>query len=256
MIDQVTWYPRYAGDRTLVLEFGSTIDKTLVARVAALDTRIQQQRKIGLLIGIKETIPTFRSLAIIYDPLQVHPDRLIEQIRNLSSAEIKPGTETHNHWLIPVCYGNAKGPDLDEVAELTKLPAEKVISLHQQCEFNVYMLGFLPGFAFLGDTPAALHLPRKSEPRLRVPAGSVAIAMQLTGIYPWDSPGGWHILGNCPVPLFQSRLEPPALFQTGDRVSFRAIDDAEFDHISGAVNANSFDRQSLLLGEANSGKQQ
>jgi len=104
------------------------------------------------------------------------------------------------------------------------------------------MLGFLPGYAFLGDTPSALHLPRRTEPRLRVPAGSVAIAMQLTGVYPWESPGGWHILGNCPVPMFDSQLSPPSVLRAGDRVSFRRIDKTEFDALKNEPDIQQQDR--------------
>ncbi len=143
-------------------------------------------------------------------------------------------------------YGAETGPDLSSVAHLTGLTEARVVELHQQTLFKVYMLGFLPGFAFLGDTPPELHLPRRSEPRLRVPSGSVAIAKQLTGVYPWDSPGGWHILGNCPVPLFDGAQNPPALFKAGDSVRFRGIELDEYQAISNSVTNKSFRRVSLL----------
>ena len=143
-------------------------------------------------------------------------------------------------------YGAEAGPDLASVAHLTGLAEERVIELHEETLFKVYMLGFLPGFAFLGDTPAELHLPRRSEPRLRVPSGSVAIAKQLTGVYPWESPGGWHILGNCPVPLFDGAQNPPALLKAGDSVSFRGIELDEYEAIKASVSDNTFSRASLL----------
>ena len=124
-------------------------------------------------------------------------------------------------------YGGAHGPDLDDVAGRANLSADEVVRRHAGTEVGVYMLGFLPGYAFLGDTDPALHLPRRSEPRTRVPAGSVAIATTLTGIYPVDSPGGWHLVGHCPVPMFDVAASPPALLAPGDRVRFRPIDDAE-----------------------------
>ncbi len=128
-------------------------------------------------------------------------------------------------------YGTEHGPDLESVASLTGMDVDTVVDLHASCTFSAYMLGFLPGYAFLGDTPKPLHLPRRSEPRLRVPAGSVAIAMQLTGIYPWESPGGWHILGNCPVPMFDAQASPPALLKAGDKISFNRIDRQTFDEL-------------------------
>ncbi|MGQ7844918.1 5-oxoprolinase subunit PxpB [Granulosicoccus sp. 3-233] len=240
-----TWTPLSAGDRTLVLEFGQSIDREIVDQVVALDARIHAAMSGGKLHGIVETIPTFRSLALVFDPLRVLPDELIEELRALDTAAVDTSGGEHSHWQIPVHYGGQSGPDLESVAELTGLSAERVIELHQSTRFKVYMLGFLPGFAFLGDTPEELHLPRRSEPRVRVPAGSVAIANQLTGVYPWDSPGGWHILGHCPIPLFDGKQDPPALFKTGDIVSFQAIDLDEMQALKNDMDKQQFQRSSL-----------
>jgi len=240
-----TWTPLHAGDRTLVLEFGESIERDIVDQVVLLDTRIHAAMTAGELQGILETIPTFRSLALVFDPLRTTPDELVEQLRQLNSGTLEQTDSESSHWQIPVHYGGESGPDLDSVAELTGLQPDSVIELHQSMLFKVYMLGFLPGFAFLGDTPQELHLPRRTEPRVRVPAGSVAIANQLTGVYPWDSPGGWHILGNTPVPLFDGQLNPPALFKTGDTVSFRAIDTAELQALKDEIDKGQFQRSSL-----------
>lgn len=241
-----SWTALHAGDRTLILEFGQSIERDIVDQVVALDARIHAAMCAGELLDIVETIPTFRSLALVFDPLKVMPDELIERLRALDSGDIDQRSASGTHWHIPVHYGGESGPDLDSVAQLTGLDTERVVQLHQQTLFKVYMLGFLPGFAFLGDTPSELHLPRRSEPRVRVPAGSVAIAKQLTGVYPWDSPGGWHILGNCPVPLFDGQQDPPALFKSGDIVSFRAIDSDELHALKSDVSSHRFDRSSLL----------
>lgn len=243
---QDIWTPLPAGDRTLVLEFGQSIERDIVDQVVSMDARIHAAMRSGELQGIIETIPTFRSLALVFDPLSIVPDELIERLRALDPGTVDQSLDESSRWLIPVHYGGQSGPDLDSVAELTGLSAARVIELHQETSFKVYMLGFLPGFAFLGDTPAPLHLPRRSEPRVRVPAGSVAIANQLTGVYPWDSPGGWHILGNCPVPLFDGQLDPPALFKTGDSVNFRAIDAAEMQTLKTDIDNHRFERTSLL----------
>lgn len=242
-----TWVYRPAGDRTIVLEFGESIRRDVVDQVVTLDSRLHAAIEAGILTNVIETIPTFRSLALIFDPLRTTPDVLLAQIRKIVDTSSGPVSEAEARlWQIPVRYGGDAGPDLHSVARLTGLDEERVVTLHQQAHFKVYMLGFLPGFAFLGDTPAELHLPRRSEPRLRVPSGSVAIANQLTGIYPWDSPGGWHILGNCPVPLFDGTQNPPALFKAGDSVSFRSIELDEFRTISASVTDRSFTRDSLL----------
>ena len=241
------WVPYPAGDRTIVLEFGQSISRDVVDQVVALDTRLHIAIEAGILTGVIETIPTFRSLALIFDPLTTTPEELLGQIRKLEHTSHAAEAEAAaRQWLIPVRYGAEAGPDLSSVAHLTGLDEDRVVELHQQAHFKVYMLGFLPGFAFLGDTPADLHLPRRSEPRLRVPAGSVAIAKQLTGVYPWESPGGWHILGNCPVPLFDGAQNPPALFKAGDSVNFRGIGLDEFQAISTSVADKTFKRISLL----------
>ncbi|MFT7213372.1 MAG: inhibitor of KinA [Granulosicoccus sp.] len=241
-----SWEPHFAGDQCLILEFGQTIDRELVNRVVAMNARISAAILSRKIQGVLECIPTFRSLAVMFDPLSIHPEQLITDLRALDSDTVSEATSSGKTLYLPVHYGEESGPDLERVAAMTGLDEQKVIDLHQQTEFSVYMLGFLPGFAFLGDTPSELHLPRRAEPRVRVPAGSVAIAMQLTGVYPWDSPGGWHILGKCPVPLFDGKLNPPAIFTAGDTVRFRAIDLPEFNAITEQKTQAVFDRATLL----------
>lgn len=245
-----SWEPHYAGDQCLILEFGQVIDKQLVNRVVEMNARISAAMLCNDIQGILECVPTFRSLAIIFDPLSIHPDQLVDDLRSLDSRETNDTKPVGKTLYLPVHYGSDAGPDLDSVASMTGLDTQRVIDLHQKTEFSVYMLGFLPGFAFLGDTPKALHLPRRDEPRLRVPAGSVAIALQLTGIYPWDSPGGWHILGKCPAPLFDGKVDPPVIFTAGDTVRFRSIDVQEFNEISEQATRGSFDRASLLSSDS------
>src|SRR5690606_19723136 len=128
---------------------------------------------------------------------------------------------------LPVCYEGEAAPDLAAVAATLGIRVDELIAAHSGTEYRVYMLGFLPGFPFMGDLPAHLRLPRRAQPRVRVPAGSVAIATGLTAIYPWESPGGWHLLGRCPVPLFDARRAAPALLAAGDRVRFTPVSSAE-----------------------------
>jgi len=239
------WTALYAGDTTLVLQFGETIERSIVDQVTALDSRIHSAMRNGLLKGVLETVPTFRSLAVVYDPLIMPPCELLPILDSLDVTQESTSGEqgsAQGHWQLPVLYGTDHGPDLQNVSELTGLDSEDVIDLHSSCTYTVYMLGFLPGYAFLGDTPEALYLPRRSEPRLRVPPGSVSIAMQLTGIYPWDSPGGWHIIGNCPVPMFNAQHSPPALLKAGDKVSFTRIDQQQFDLLNKELSGQTPDR--------------
>ena len=217
--------PRFLnlGDRALTLEFGDTIDRQLVTAVAALDVRLNQEITAGRLEGVIETVPTFRSLTVIFDPLllprAVLRDRLMAVLIETATSVEQPS----RRWCLPVCYGGEYGPDLESVAEAKDLSPEKVIDLHVGQTYLVYMIGFLPGFPFMGDVVSELEMPRLTEPRVRVPAGSVAITGKQTAIYPWESPGGWHLLGRCPLTLFAAGRPTPALLAPGDRVAFQPV---------------------------------
>jgi len=211
------------GDTAFTIEFGDRIDPALQARVSALDTALAAAHAAGRLPGVVEIVPTFRSLTVIYDPIATRRATLEAVVRDCLAAPAAHESGTGRHWRLPVVYGGEHGPDLDAVARASGLNPAAVIEAHAGIDYVVYMLGFLPGFPFMGDVPPALRLPRRSEPRVRVPAGSVAIATGLTAIYPWESPGGWHLLGRCPAPLFDPSRKPPALLAAGDRVRFMPV---------------------------------
>lgn len=207
-----------AGDTALVVEFGDVVDRRLSDRVLALADAIEARA----IPGVVELVPTFRSLMIHYDPMR------------LDEATLKAGIEPllGNHtallhrprvWTVPVCYGGAYGPDLDEVAERTGHSAAEVVALHTAVTWHIYTLGFLPGYPYMGDGPEALSLPRRETPRVRVPMGSVCIAFRLAGIYSLESPGGWHLLGRTPVRLFDTRRPDAVLLAPGDKVRFEAV---------------------------------
>jgi inhibitor of KinA len=224
-----------AGDRALVVEFGDRIDRALSAAVLHLDGRL---RASGL-DGVVETVPTFRSLTVYYDPLVTSRADLEPAITRLLDHE--PGLcGPTTLWRVPVCYEGALAPDLAEVARLTGLMPGEVIALHSGTRYHVYMLGFLPGFPYMGDLPASLALPRRADPRVRVPAGSISIATTLTAIYPYESPGGWHLIGTTPIRLFDCNRAPPALLAPGDAVMFEPIDEAAFASIKQMVDRGSY----------------
>ncbi len=150
-------------------------------------------------------------------------------------------TAPGRRWRLPACYEGDAAPDLAATARAIGASEDEVIALHSGTEVHVYMLGFLPGFPFMGDLPDRLRLPRRSEPRVRVPAGSVAIANGLTVVYPWASPGGWHLLARCPVPLFDARRDAPALLAPADRVRFEPVDGAEYRRLEAAIAAGEID---------------
>lgn len=212
-----------AGDSAVTLEFGSQITPALVARVAAAEQALDAARAHGLLPGVVETVPTFRSLTVLYDPLVTRRAVLDPQLHALLADAGQAAPAQARHWRLPVCYGGDFGADLDAVAAATGLSPEAVVQQHAATSFTVYMLGFMPGFPFMGQLADVLSVPRRREPRVRVPAGSVAITGPLSCIYPWESPGGWNLLGRCPVPLFDAAAAHPVLLAPGDHIQFEPV---------------------------------
>ena len=223
------------GDAALTVEFGTVISREISARVVAAARAVQAAE----IRGVHDIVPAFRSLTIHFDPLVLGQAQLAEAIGLLAlSDEREAGTGRVVD--MPVVYGGEAGPDLDAVAQEAGRTAAEVADLHMSGEYHVYMLGFLPGFAYLGDLPPSLRLPRLASPRMRVPAGSVAIADQMTAVYPVQSPGGWRLIGRTPLCLFDHAVSPPALLAPGDRVRFRAVDAAEAARIAVAVERSEY----------------
>jgi inhibitor of KinA len=225
-----------AGDKALVVEFGDRIDRALSERVLRLAERLRELR----LQGLVETLPTFRSLLVRYDPLQTSGAALEREIE--AHLDDAGGAEERARlWHIPACYDGRCAPDLDEVAERTGLTSEEVVTRHSGTQFLVYVVGFAAGFPYMGDLPSELVLPRRADPRVRVPAGSIAMATTLTGIYPLESPGGWHLIGAAPIRLFDPLWERPALLRPGDFAKFEPVDFAEYERIRTAVERDDYE---------------
>lgn len=212
-----------SGDTALVVEFGTVIDREISDAVLQLRAGLVEAAPRGVV----ETVPTFRSLLVHYDPVQTCAAELTRTIRSLLHRRRK-GRRRARLWRIPACYEASHAPDLAEVAERTGLSPAKVVALHSGTRYHVYMIGFVPGYPYMGDLPPQLTLPRRADPRVRVPAGSVAIATSMTAIYPIESPGGWHLIGATPVRLFSADWQPPALLAPGDEVVFEAISPEQF----------------------------
>ena len=224
-----------AGDTAVIVEFGDRIDRVVSDRVLRLSALVRAAN----LPGVVETVPTFRSLMVHYDPLATTSAELnaaVEKLLDSSRGEAKPV----KLWRIPACYAASHAPDLAEVAQRTGLSAAEVVRLHSGTRFHIYMIGFVPGFPYMGDLPEPLVLPRRADPRIRVPAGSIAIATNMTAIYPLESPGGWHLIGATPIRLFDLRRPRPALLSPGDAVRFEPIAVSEFDAIRAAVAADAY----------------
>jgi len=209
-----------AGDAALIVQFAERIDPAINARAIAMADALRALPLPGLL----DVVPTFRSVAIYFDPLQTERDRLIERLRALASVEPLPVREAEAPIRIPVRYGGEFGPDLADVARFASASESDVVALHTSATYRVFMLGFLPGFAYLGTVDARIAAPRRATPRTNVPAGSVAIAGPQTGIYPSDTPGGWQIVGRTPVRLFDLARSEPCLLKAGDTVQFFPTD--------------------------------
>lgn len=224
-----------AGDTAVLVEFGDPIGRAVSERVLRLSAQVHAAK----LAGVVETVPTIRSLLVHYDPLATDSASLTGAIENLLDTS-RGATPPVRLWRIPACYEAGHAPDLEEVAQRTGMSATEVIRLHSTTRYHVYMIGFVPGFPYMGDLPAPLALPRRADPRVRVPAGSVAIATTMTAVYPLESPGGWHLIGATPIRLFDLRRASPALLSPGDAVQFEPIAADEFNAIRAAVAADAY----------------
>lgn len=209
---------RPLGDSAILVQLGDRIHPALNARIHVLDALLQNAP------GIVETAPAYCTLLVHYDPLSSPYDQIANLIKDKISLLDDAAHRPSGRLEIPLLYGGASGPDLEPVAAALSLSPLEVIRLHSGREYTVYMMGFTPGFPYMGILDDRLGLPRKSTPQTRVPAGSVAIAGAQTGIYPVDSPGGWHIIGWTPLKLFDPASQMPFLFAPGDVVKFVPIE--------------------------------
>ena len=214
-----------AGDSSVSVEFGNEISPEINRQIRAFKIAVE---KSGI-PGIVETVPTFRSLMVTYDPSEISFEQLKKELSGISVEE-SAGQETPHHVVeIPVCYGGSYGEDLKDVAAHAGLTEEEVIRLHSSVDYNIYMLGFLPGFPYLGGLDPKLFTPRLDNPRTRIPEGSVGIGGEQTGIYPLESPGGWRLIGRTPLKLYDPGREQPFLYQAGDYIRFVPITAEEYE---------------------------
>ncbi len=208
-----------AGDSALVVEFGNEINEAVNEKVHALAKKIRQEN----IPGITEMIPTFRSLLVSYDMLQISYSKLSVMLSVLS-RELEMNQAAHHRIVkIPCCYGARFGADLTDMERLTGLSREEIIELHSSVDYKIYMLGFLPGFVYLGGLDKRLEVPRLDTPRVRIGKGAVGIGGNQTGIYPMDSPGGWRLIGGTPVDLYDPEREDPVLLRAGEYIRFVPI---------------------------------
>lgn len=215
----------------ILVRIADSIDPDNVSRISAL--RHQIAEKLG--DAIIDEIPSYTTLLLRFDPVQISPFDVLASLEKINNAA--GGKETQNAPIIelPVYYHASVAPDLENVAKATGLNEQQVIDLHSSTTYQIYALGFAPGFAFAGSVNPKLQLPRKGTPA-NVAAGSVAIAGEQTAVYPINTPGGWHVIGRCPLALFDQKETPPNRLKAGDKVRFYPIDKEDFIRLGGRLD--------------------
>ena len=214
------------GDGALVVQLGDSVDASVNARIIALAGAVEMAVEAGELAGILDIVPTYRSLLLRYDPEQIRGAELGRRMLDLAS---RPADETApgRLWHVPCLYGGAVGQDFDDLASLKGLSGDELIALHSGAEYRVYMIGFAPGFAYLGGLPKILHTPRLPQPRQHIPRGAIGIGGQQGSINSVAGPSGWRYLGWTPLRSFDPGRDQPFLFRAGDRIRFVPIDAQE-----------------------------
>jgi KipI family sensor histidine kinase inhibitor len=227
-----THTPRFLdlGDRGLVVEFGDTIDEAINACVLRLDAAMAR----SAIDGVLETVPTYRSLMILFDPQRLRRRELREAVLGILSNPAVDGPDASTrHWRLPVLYGGASGQDLEAVASMHGLTTGEVIALHAGADYRVYMIGFMPGFAYLAGLPPAIHTGRRTNPRQKTPPRSISIGGKQAAVSPpLEIPSGWHLLGQTPVRVYDpSRTDQPFLLASGDHVRFEPVAAPEYERL-------------------------
>ncbi len=229
MHEQAKYLP--VGDKGLLVEFGRSISPGINRRVRSFALALDK----STLPGIIEYIPTYRSVLIFYDPFVWEVGPLVDRLGDIENSLSKIRLPDPSIYFLPVAYGGEYGPDLHKVCGHTGFTGSKVIDIHTSVNYLIYMLGFTPGFPYLGGMDERISTPRHETPRIKLPAGSVGIAGSQTGIYPVESPGGWQIIGRTPVKLFDPHKDKPVLLNPGDYIRFFEISGEEYRQIAKEV---------------------
>jgi inhibitor of KinA len=219
------------GDSAVTVEFEERIDPEVSARVVALAEAIERLA-VG---GVRDVVPTFRSVTVYFDPLKTDQAGLMKQLETEAGNLVTVTSTPLRVLRIPVCYGGEYGPDLQVVAAFAGTDESEVVALHARTTYRVFMLGFMPGFAYMASVDPRIAIPRRASPRVSVPAGSVAIGAAQTGIYPSDGPGGWHLVGKTPLKPYDPGRRDPFLLKAGDAVQFYSIEAADYERAALAV---------------------
>jgi 5-oxoprolinase (ATP-hydrolysing) subunit B len=212
-----------SGDSAITVEFSRDIDDAANQRVLALDRAMKETP----IVGVTETVPTYRSLLVHYDPCQTDFTTLGEKLLALAKIPAPPNGSTR-HWRVPVAYGGENGIDLEDVAKTLNTTPDEIVARHVAGNYRVAMIGFTPGWSYLSGLEKVLHMPRRQNPRILTPPGTISIGGVQTGIQCLAGPSGWHLLGRTPMRTYQLHREPIFLLEPGDRITFFAIDEKTF----------------------------
>jgi inhibitor of KinA len=234
------------GECGLVVEFGNEIDPVVNTRVHALSRRIIKE--CGL---IEAVVPTYRSLLVIFDPLIISRSELIYKIEKTAAERQEEHSLASNNKIvvIPTLYGGEAGPDIEFVASHNHITVEEVIQIHTSVAYRIYMMGFTPGFPYLGGLSEKIAAPRLKKPRTHIPTGSVGIAGTQTGLYPVESPGGWQLIGRTPLKVFNPLSDQPFIYEAGDLLQFEQISAADYAQIKNEVEAGRYHPRTMTAGE-------
>ena len=234
------------GDQGLIVEFGNAISPEISAKVRGMYLAVLESG----IPGITELNPTYRSLMVGYDPAVILYGELVAQLKSLEGQIGEMSLPKPNILVVPTLYGGEDyGPDMKTVMAASALSQEEIISIHTGKDYLVYMLGFTPGFSYLGGMDPRIETPRLKNPRVRIPGGSVGIAGKQTGIYSIDGPGGWQLIGRTPIKIYDPYREKPILHKAGDYIRFVSIDQAQYNRIDAQVKAGQYEYQIFPLGE-------
>jgi KipI family sensor histidine kinase inhibitor len=221
-----------SGDSAITVEFSRNIDDTANQRVLALDRALAAEP----VSGVTETVPTYRSLLVHYDPVLIDFDTLSGKLAPLAERPVPPVAKTRR-WRIPVVYGGEHGVDLEDVARTLNTSTDEIVARHVAGDYRVAMIGFTPGWSYLSGLEHSLHMPRRQNPRLLTPAGTISIGGVQTGVQCIAGPSGWHLLGRTPVRTYQLHRDPIFLLEPGDHVTFSAVDAKTFAEQDRAAEA-------------------
>ncbi|MBE7637200.1 5-oxoprolinase subunit PxpB [Sneathiella sp. P13V-1] len=233
------------GDSAFTVEFPDLSGVVGARHIRALRVAIDQKIEDGAIGGVLDIISAVRSLTLVMDPDLADFRANLAVVKSLVGAESNTTESAGTLWTLPACYEGEYAPDLQEIAERSGLSTSEVVDIHTGQDYDVLLIGFLPGFPFLGEIDERIRFPRRQSPRVKVPPGSVAIANAQTAIYPWESPGGWHLIGRCPVPLFDQNRSRPALMAPGDLIRFKPVSEEVFKELDAAYKSGELSLEDL-----------